>query len=130
MKIETKIYIISILSIVFIALQSYIYNENKQHKIEIENFKNFSDKASKLIVLQNLWDNKKHDKKLVEKIKKRFNPISYSIKGNLGKFLFKNLSNTEFTSLGKIILNSNLIIKKFDLKRENSKISLELEFKL
>jgi len=130
MKIETKIYIISILSIVFIALQSYIYNENKQHKIEIENFKNFSDKASKLIVLQNLWDNKKHDKKLVEKIKKRFNPIRYSIKGNLGKFLFKNLSNTEFTSLGKIILNSNLIIKKFDLKRENSKISLELEFKL
>ena len=127
---KTKIYIIFALSLSFLILLAYMYKTDKRYKSDIQQFEQFRDDASKLISLKNKWSNKSSDKKLIKRIQTRFKPTKFKLKGNIYTLDFEGITKTDLNRLGKMLLNSNLIIKKIDLRREDEKISLHVEVKI
>ncbi len=127
---NAKVQIILAMSILFLGLLVYSNSLKKDYIQEIESFKAYTKQADKLISLQKKWKNKVEDKKLLESIKKRFNPSVYSEDRGTYTLLFDNLTKQMLNGLGKMLLNSNLLIKKLDLKRYGKKISLHVEVKI
>lgn len=130
MKTQIKIYIIFGLAALVLALFAYVYNGNKEYKLEMINYESFIENSLKLVTLQNKWQNKKEDKKFIEQIKSKFKPSSYEKKGSLYILDFDNLSKTNLNRLGKMLLNSDLNIRTIDLKKENEKASLHVEVQI
>ena len=130
MKTQTKIYIIFGLATLVLVLFAYVYNGNKEYKQEVINYKNFIKNSSKLVNLQNKWQDKKEDKKFIKQIKSKFKPTSYEEKGSLYILDFDSLSKTNLNRLGKMLLNSDLNIRTIDLKKENEKASLHVEVQI
>jgi len=127
---STKIQIILFMSFLFVVLSTYNYSSKKVYIEDIKSFQEYTKQASSLIALQKKWNNKKEDKKLLDTIKSRFNPNSYRVEKDMHILLFDNLTKSTLNRLGKMLLNSNLILKKIDLKRDGKKTSLHIEVKI
>ncbi len=125
-----KVQTILTMLILFLGLLVYSKKLEKNYIQDIESFKAYTKQADKLISLQRKWKNKEEDKKLLESIKKRFNPSVYSKNRGIYTLAFKNLTKQTLNRLGKMLLNSNLMIKKLNLKRDANKISLHVEVKI
>lgn len=130
MRTQIKFYLLLTLSGLFLALLFYIYTNNKQYKTELKNNDNFIESSLKLVNLQHQWRNKNEDKKLIKQLQSKFKPTSYKKKGNLYILDFDNLSPKTFDRLGKMLLNSDLIIKALDLKKQNKNVSLHVEVQI
>ncbi|HIP29790.1 MAG TPA: hypothetical protein EYG93_03110 [Sulfurospirillum arcachonense] len=125
-----KIKILSVMSLLFLVLCFYKYEVEKTHKEDIKSFQEYAKQADMLIVLQNKWNNKKEDKKLLKDINKRFNPTSYTVEKDIHILIFDDLTKSTLNRLGKMLLNSNLIFQNIDLRRKGKKISLHVEVKI
>lgn len=130
MKNDKLIYILMALGLLFVIIFGVNLALEKSYKENIQNFEQYTQKATKLINLQNKWKNKKTQKKLLKKIKSRFKPTSDEVVKGVHTLSFKNLSENNLNRLGKMLLNSNLIIKKINLKKDNDKTSLHVEVKI
>lgn len=111
-------------------LYAYKLSVEKSYKEEFESFENYKAQASKLIVLQNRWSNKEEDKKILQSIKSRFKPSSYTKDKNLHILKFENISKSTLRRLGKTLLNSNLTLKKLYIKRDDKRVSLHVEVQI
>ena len=130
MRTQIKFYLLLTLSGLFLALLFYIYTNNKQYKTELKNNDNFIESSLNLVNLQHQWRNKNEDKKLIKQLQSKFKPTSHKKKGNLYILDFDNLSPKTFDRLGKMLLNSDLMIKALDLKKQNKNVSLHVEVQI
>jgi len=129
-KTQIKFYLLLLFGGLFLVLLPYIYSGNKQYKVELKNYDNFIESSLKLVNLQHKWRNKKEDKKLIKQIQSKLKPNFYKVKGNLYILDFDNLPQSTFSRLGKMLLNSDLIIKALDLKKDNKRVSLHVEIQI
>lgn len=130
MRTQIKFYLLLALGGLFLALLFYLYSSNKQYKEETKNYSSFIESSLKLVNLQHKWRDENEDKKLIKQIQSRFKPTSYKEKGNLYILEFDNLSQSNLSRLGKMLLNSDLIIKALDLKKQNENVSLHVEVQI
>jgi len=130
MNKNIKIQVLLVMSLFLIGLFGYKYSAQKSYVEDKKRFKEYKKQASTFISLQKSWNNKKEDKKLLNSIKKRFKPTSYRVEKDTHILTYRNLTKSAFSRLGKMLLNSNLIFKKIELKNSNEKTSLHVEVKI
>ncbi len=125
-----KIKILTVMSLLLLILGWYRYDMEKTYKEDIKSFQDYTKQASRLIDLQKKWTNKEEDKKLIEDLNRRFKPSSYKVEKDIHILKFEGLTKSTLNRLGKMILNSNLFLKKIDLDKKDGKISLLMEIKI
>jgi hypothetical protein len=118
------------MSLLFIILFIYDYNLKKVYVKDVKSFQEYTKQASSLIVLQKKWNNKEKNKRLLNTIRTSFKPTVYKVENNMHILMFDNLTKPILNRLGKMLLNSNLIFKKIDLKKDDKKTSLYIEVKI
>ena len=127
---SSKLQILIVASLVFIGLFFYKYTLQTSYEKDIISFRNYAKQADALISLQNKWSNKEEDEKLIKSIKTRFDASIYRVEKQVHILQFDNLTKSTLNRLGKMLLNSNLTLKKIELKKDATNISLHVEVKI
>lgn len=131
MKKINPLYLLALLVTVLIISITSIKDLKTQI---IESNNSFNELKVKAVVFKdykNIWINEKEVLKTLDKIKKtpmfKSDTISYDVLNNTIKIDFKTVNQKNQNNFLNMVLNSNFIIKKMNLNKEN--LSLEVGIK-
>ncbi len=130
MKHQTKKYVTFASIVVFILLLCYQFSARISYEKDLQTFQNFKKSAKILRGLQKLHGSTEENKKSIKRIKSIFKPTKEYIKKRVYTMVFENLGNTDLDRLGKILLNSKLIIREIDIEKVGERAYAYIEVQI
>ncbi len=130
MNQQNRFYMIVALIFLFVIFCIYDLSIEKTYQKELENFSNFQKNSALLVRLKKHAGSKDEKNHSIKRVKQIFQPSKQSLKNGIYVWDFYNLTNNKLDRLGRLLLNSKLIIKSFSIKTVSGKAALHVEFKI